>query len=65
MGIIGEAAKRISNDTRERNPNIPWSDMAGMRNKLIHDYIDVDLWVVWETASVDIPELKRLFETLN
>jgi uncharacterized protein with HEPN domain len=36
--------------------------MAGMRDKLIHDYIDVDLWVVWETVSVDIPDLKHLLE---
>jgi uncharacterized protein with HEPN domain len=65
LEVIGEATKRISKETSERNSDIPWSDMAGMRDKLIHDYIDVDLWVVWTTASNDVPELKALLEKLK
>jgi len=65
LEVIGEATKRISNETREMYPNVPWSDMTGMRDKLIHDYIDVDLWIVWETALNDVPNLKRLLENLN
>lgn len=65
LEIIGEATKRISTETREKNPEIPWSEMAGMRDKLIHDYIGVDLWIVWETAKSDAPEIRQLLKTLS
>ncbi|MDD1444303.1 DUF86 domain-containing protein [Dolichospermum sp. ST_sed3] len=64
LEIIGEATKRISKDFRNNNPEIPWADMAGMRDVLIHDYIDVDLEIVWKTASESIPKLKALLEKL-
>jgi uncharacterized protein with HEPN domain len=47
LEIIGEATKRISKEFRAINPDVPWADMAGMRDILIHDYIDVDLDIVW------------------
>ncbi|MEN8251953.1 MAG: DUF86 domain-containing protein [Bacteroidota bacterium] len=65
LEIIGEATKRVSNELRSMHPDIPWSDMAGMRDVLIHDYIDVDLGVVWKTASEDIPNLKALIIKLQ
>jgi uncharacterized protein with HEPN domain len=65
LEIIGEATKRISKEFRSENPHIPWSDMAGMRDILIHDYIDVDVDIVWKTASESIPELKKLFMNLK
>ena len=65
LEVIGEATKRVSKELRSRNPDIPWSDMAGMRDVLIHDYIDVDLGVVWKTASEDIPNLKALILKLQ
>jgi len=65
LEIIGEATKRISKELKENNPNIPWIDMSGMRDKLIHDYIDVDIWVVWETAKKDVPELQELFKKIK
>ena len=64
LEIIGEATKRITKDFRNNNPEIPWADMAGMRDILIHDYIDVDLDIVWKTASESIPKLKALIEKL-
>jgi uncharacterized protein with HEPN domain len=57
LEIIGEAVKRISSDLRSRYPDIPWQDMAGMRDKLIHDYLGVDLMTVWLTATEDLPTL--------
>ena len=65
LEIIGEATKRVSKEFRSKYPEIPWSDMAGMRDVLIHDYIDVDFEVVWKTASEDIPYLKELLEKIN
>lgn len=55
--IIGEAARRITDETRSSHPEIPWSDMIGMRNLMIHDYDDVDLLIVWETVKQSLPEL--------
>ena len=55
--IVGEAASRVSADTRERYPDIPWSGIVGMRNRLVHGYFDVNLVRVWGTVEQDIPRL--------
>ena len=62
--IIGEATKKISKEFTQSHQLIPWSEMAGMRNKLIHDYMDVDLDVVWKTIEVDLPLLKELISII-
>lgn len=58
LEIIGAAVKRVSLDIRKLYPEIPWQDIAGMRDKLIHDYFGVDIETVWLTAKEDIPLLK-------
>lgn len=57
LEIIGEAAGRVSRETTERYTSIPWDEIVGMRNRLIHGYFDVNLDVVWETVSHDLPQL--------
>jgi len=56
--IIGEAVKNLSIGFRNEYSDIPWRQIAGMRNKLIHGYFGVDLDAVWDTATIDIPKLK-------
>lgn len=62
--IIGEAAKNLTQQFRSQNENIPWKDLAGFRDKLIHQYFGVDLATVWTSVEVDVPvllsELQRL-----
>ena len=65
LEIIGEATKRLSKEMRNLNPQVPWSDIAGMRDILIHDYIDVDIDIVWKTASESIVILKHLLQNLT
>ena len=60
--VIGEAAGRISSEFREQHPEVPWQEMIGMRNRMIHRYDDVDLEVVWNTAKDSLP---RLLDSLD
>ncbi|MBI5855133.1 MAG: DUF86 domain-containing protein [Nitrospirae bacterium] len=58
--IIGEAAKKVPPAVRKRHSKVPWKQMAGMRDKLIHEYFGVNVQVLWKTAQEDIPPVQRL-----
>ena len=64
MIILGEAAKRISPEFREHHAEIDWHGIAGMRDKLIHGYDQIELTRVWRVANVDVPELLSRLEPL-
>lgn len=59
LEIIGEATKNVSTKVKAKNPEVRWKKIAGMRDKLIHEYFGVNLSLVWETSQVYIPELKK------
>ena len=62
--IIGEATRGVSDATRSAHPEIPWRDMADMRNKVIHDYFRTDLEVVWDVVTNDLRPLRQQIDGL-
>jgi uncharacterized protein with HEPN domain len=58
LEIIGEAAKQIPDEIRQKHPGIPWREMAGMRDKLIHFYFGVDYQLVWRAIKERLPRIK-------
>ncbi|MHA1237989.1 MAG: HepT-like ribonuclease domain-containing protein [Candidatus Odinarchaeia archaeon] len=64
LEIIGEGVKNLPNKFREKHPEIPWKDIAGTRDKLIHGYFGVNYQIVWKTVRERIPELKTYVEKI-
>ena len=62
LEIIGEAVKKIPISMRKEYSSIPWKDLAGMRDKLIHNYSGVNLNIIWETVKQELPPLLKEFE---
>lgn len=58
LEIIGEATKHVSASIKEANPDVSWKPIAGMRDKLVHDYFGVNLQLVWDVVERDLPGLK-------
>lgn len=64
LEIIGEAAKHIPDTIRQKYPKVPWKDMAGMRDILVHDYFGADLETVWSTVTEKIIQVKPLIQQI-
>jgi uncharacterized protein with HEPN domain len=62
--ILGEAASKVSAQTRQAAPGVPWSQITAMRNRLIHAYFDIDRDILWKTAGEEIPLLRSLLTPL-
>jgi len=60
--IIGEATKRLSRRIRDESPDVPWRQMAGSRDRLIHDYFGVNIDIVWQIADIELPRLSLKLE---
>jgi len=64
--IVGEAASKVTEETREKHPHIPWRAIVGMRNRLIHAYFEIDMDMVWVAATQEIPVLlSQLLEIIT
>ena len=61
---VGEAASQVSPGMRESQPDIPWGEIVGMRNRLVHAYFDVDIGLVWQTVQEDLPPLIAQLERI-
>lgn len=64
LEIIGQAVKNVSESTKLRQPEIPWKQIAGLRDKVIHDYFGVNLEIVWAVVERDLPKLRIAIATL-
>lgn len=64
LALLGEAARRVSVQTREKHPDLPWREMVDMRNLIIHEYDDIDFDIVWRTATTDLPALITMLEPI-
>ncbi len=64
FAVIGEAAKGVSEAMRQTHPEVPWADMAGMRDVVIHQYFGIDAALVWRAASASAPRVAALLRTL-
>jgi uncharacterized protein with HEPN domain len=64
LEILGEAAKKVPQDIRRAYPEIPWREISGTRDKLIHDYTGVNLAVIWRTLQTDLPPLIQQLKQL-
>jgi len=62
--IVGEASKQIPKKIRDDYPSIPWQEIAGMRDKMIHQYFGINLKILWNTAQTDFPQLKQQIQQI-
>lgn len=65
LEIIGEAAKNVPESFKSKSADIPWKEIAGTRDKIIHHYFGLDLDIIWDIATKDLPELKKAIQEIK
>ncbi len=65
LSVIGEAAKKIPEEVKTENVHVPWREVIGMRNKIIHEYFGVDEEILWKTIKEDLPALAKAISKLT
>jgi len=65
LSILGEAASSTSEEFKTNHPNLPWKEMIGMRNRIVHGYFDIDLGIVYKTATQEVPELVKMLREVQ
>lgn len=64
LEIIGEAVRQLPEDFKKANADIPWSQIGGLRNRIVHDYFGLDLEIIWQVIQHDLPDLETRIRTL-
>lgn len=64
LEVIGESSNRISDEIKEKYPNLPWTEMRGLRNRIIHNYDDIDYTIIWNVLKNEIPKLIMQIEEI-
>ena len=64
LEIIGEAARAVSQDFKSAHPEVPWRDIVGLRNRIVHEYFRLDLDTIWQIVQQDVPDLVAMVEPL-
>lgn len=64
LEVIGEATSRLPSEFRDRHPEVPWRRVIGLRNRVVHEYFDVDLELVWQIVHIELPELRTLLRNV-
>lgn len=65
LEIIGEATRQLPEEFRRNHPEVPWTQIAGLRNRIVHDYFGLDLEIIWEIIQHDLPELEKHVRALQ
>ena len=65
LEIIGEAVRLLPNEFKSKYPDIPWVQIAGLRNRIVHDYFGLDLEIIWQILQTSLPDLKRRLEVIQ
>lgn len=65
LQVMAESSQRLSDEIKSRHPDIPWDDISGFRNILVHDYLGIDLDVIWSVVEQELPRLEKILNDIS